>query len=424
LEQQTDMSDTATSSAIESRVWRVGQALSRALAELIADLPGPPRQPVELARILRINKDLARKVLLASRAGDPIAATALMPGPEGLRLVLGEARKKARQPVVQSAQSAVDEFDALLREVVGGRAELDALISAWLPETRERLELGHKRALFKAVANLKGAFAKLSLTSAVVVPSSNDPTTCDIAITLGLVRLRRLRPGAPIHRCVGTLGPGQDKERHQTFDGQTVDALRANTCLKEFCSQPTPELTVLQTGHMVRYFVGGDGVGPGCEMDLFFGEVLAGFLRRYKDPNNPRRTAISGIAEVPAKTLIFDLLLHDDVYPNREPELNIYDTTLRGVAEPNDRGRDSDRLDLRESVQFLGRGIRSFRLPEVPRYLELLEHVCRLRGWDPSAFRCHRCRVAYPFYGSQVNMAFDPPLPPDAQEKRARPASR
>ena len=114
----------------------------------------------------------------------------------------------------------------------------------------------------------------------------------------------------------------------------------------------------------------------------------------------------------PAKALLFDALLHEDVYAGQSPDLFLYDTAFDGVASVNDRSRDIDRLDLAESVQDLGRGLPAFRTSVVPRYVEMLQLVFDRMGWDDAAFRGHRCRIDYPVYGSQVTMAFTPPSAP------------
>ena len=111
--------------------------------------------------------------------------------------------------------------------------------------------------------------------------------------------------------------------------------------------------------------------------------------------------------------LLFDVLVHEAVYPASEPALLIYDTVLDGVADVNDRRRDADRLDLMESVGLLGRGSAKFRVGEVPNYVDLIRHVFDRMGWNDEDFRGYRCRIDYPIYGSQVVMAFDPPPPPE-----------
>ena len=60
----------------------------------------------------------------------------------------------------------------------------------------------------------------------------------------------------------------------------------------------------------------------------------------------------------------------------------------------------------------MGQGLAKFRTAEIPRYADLLRHVCARLNWDGERFRGFRCRIDYPIYGSQVAMAFDAPPPP------------
>ena len=111
------------------------------------------------------------------------------------------------------------------------------------------------------------------------------------------------------------------------------------------------------------------------------------------------------------KTLHFDVLLHEDVYPGSEPALLVYDTALDGVADVNDPTRDIDRMDVAESIRPLGPGTSRLRTADLPDYTGLVRLVGEKLGWDLERFRGHRCRIEYPLYGSQVAMAFDPPPP-------------
>jgi hypothetical protein len=115
---------------------------------------------------------------------------------------------------------------------------------------------------------------------------------------------------------------------------------------------------------------------------------------------------------MPTQTLILDVLLHEDVWPGCEPELVVYDTVVRGVANPNDASRNFDRLDVAESIEFLGRGAANFWAAEVEDYPRLIEYACGKLGWDAEKFRGYRCRIRYPIYGSQVCMSFTPPPAP------------
>ena len=82
------------------------------------------------------------------------------------------------------------------------------------------------------------------------------------------------------------------------------------------------------------------------------------------------------------------------------------------MANPNDASRDMNKLDIREYIGFLGWGVSQCRLAEVQRYVEMLRFACAKLGFPPEEFRCYRCRIDYPVYGSQVSMVFKRPFGP------------
>ena len=74
--------------------------------------------------------------------------------------------------------------------------------------------------------------------------------------------------------------------------------------------------------------------------------------------------------------------------------------------------KDGDRLDMLASIQSLGHGLSRFHAREIPRYSEMIRFACSKLGWNEQEFRGYRCRLQFPFYGSQITMAFDPPARP------------
>ena len=73
-----------------------------------------------------------------------------------------------------------------------------------------------------------------------------------------------------------------------------------------------------------------------------------------------------------------------------------------------------DRVQVHESIEFLGHDMSRFRADEIPTYGPLLAHLGERFGWKASEFRGYRTRIAYPVYGWQVSMSFEPPVDPGA----------
>jgi hypothetical protein len=127
---------------------------------------------------------------------------------------------------------------------------------------------------------------------------------------------------------------------------------------------------------------------------------------------SPLPATPGAVIDIPVKTLIVDVLVHQDVWPGVEPELRMYDTTGRGLANPTDPARDMDRIDILESIQDMGTRLEGFRAKEAGRYVEMVRYICGRLDWDSDHFRGYRCRVDYPVHGTQVAMVFVPQEPP------------
>ena len=81
---------------------------------------------------------------------------------------------------------------------------------------------------------------------------------------------------------------------------------------------------------------------------------------------------------------------------------------MHGIASPDDPSRELDRLDITESIQFLGKGAARFRPSDVGHQAEMVQHVCDPLGWDSGRSRGYRVRVQSPLTNAQYCIAFDP----------------
>ena len=397
-----------TDSRLETRIASVGRELANKIGSVLDAIPGGPHGPAQLARTIGIDKVLASRVLKATRNRDPMAVLHLAPGPDPLRRLLRAARKGAvSAELVSEAEQAVQLFEILIRQEAGDLSALHAMISAWLPDARAEFELRRKQAAFRAMSQLLGVAMHTHLASLVVRPSP-DGVHLDIAILGIYLRLQRLRAGG-IAKFMTVRLPkqGAPPRMPRTLRGVPVEDVDG-LLLAEFCSKPMAKLGVVHAGEAVHYTLAGDDFGPRSGTDLAFAEVNLADVRHHVPEDPDYKRFLSAEITIPANRLVFDLLLHEDVWPGAAPTLHIYDTSVNGIADLNDRARDIDRLDLCESIQPLGTGISRFRAPDVPRYTELLQHACTELGWEGDRFRGFRCRIEYPIYGSQVMMAFSP----------------
>jgi hypothetical protein len=396
---------------LHTRIGSVGEQLSGTMRSVLDAIPGGPHRPQELSRVLDISKDLSSRTLNASSKKDPLAVAYLMPGPASLRRLLKAAsRKHVANELIRDAESAVREFERLIHIDAGDRISLDGIISSWLPDARERFETGNKQAVYRGMAQLKGYLADVGITTAMVHPSE-DGETLDGVWLLGSLGLRRIRPGPPIHFFSGQAESSAKGKPKLTLDGQPAIGLDG-LMLDSFCSSPIPRVDVRHEGTMMHYTLGGVASGPSSAVDLFVAELTPGCMRRHNTEETPKMCGPSSAVTTPVATLVFDVLLHEDVFPGCDPSLRVYDTALGGSVDINDPARDIDRLDVSESIEYLGWNAATFRATEIPRYAQIIDHVCSKMGWDGRKFRGYRCRAQYPVYASQLSMVFEPPTKP------------
>ncbi len=400
---------SAVGSQLEARIATVGRALADHIPAVLAELPEGESGPAALARSLGLDKVLASRLLKALRSRDPMAVSYHLPGPAPLRRFLRAARRAGASALaVDRAEQAVAGFEQLIRTDVGDRSALDAIISSWLPDARNEFELRRKQAAHKAMSQLKGSSVDTLLATVLLQPSEVQGKI-DIVWLFGLLGLRRLRPGVAVkfasRRFVDKSG---EPRRPTSLAGEAVDDPQALR-LDAFCDAPPASLRVDRVGDTVHYVLGGEAFGPRSAVDLVMAEVNLAEMSRAVPAGSGRKGYVFAEVATPARRLLFDVLVHQDLYPGSEPNLSIYDTALDGVADVNDRARDVDRFEMNETVTHIGRGSSVLRVAGVPHYVELLNHVHQTMAWNAADFRAWRCHIDYPIYGSQVALAFDPP---------------
>ncbi len=390
--------------------------LQQSLQQVVGRLPHSTRSPVHFARALKVHRTLAGRVLKAVRTGDPLAAIAQMPRTEGLLMFLDAARHAGDRASVAAATQAVHEFSALVHGELGGWDALDAAISTWLPDARRKFELANRQQVFKGMSNLAGAAAEVQLTTSIYHPDKSG-RHCDIAIVMGLLGLRRVRPGT--HISVASVGPNPgdpaplSRATEEITDGDAPAVPRSAPLLEPFCSKPLPALHKTEAGPTTEWALVGDDIGAASQVDIVTAQVARRGRPLYQPAAGPRvRVSGSAGVSVPVRTLLLTVLLHEDVWPGATPELIVYDTHVNGLASPNDAARQLDRMDVTDSIQPLGAGVARFHAAEVGRNVEMIEHVCAQLGWDARRLRGFRCRAPYPLSHAQYCMVFDPPPAP------------
>lgn len=405
----SEAGDSVEGGSVALRIKGAGQELCDALHDLVQQVPAKSGSAEEFARTLKVHRTLAGRVLRAMRTDDALAALTQLPRGEGLRMVLQAARASVTREAVDRAEAALHGLEEIVHRELGGWDGFDAAISEWLPEARARFALANKQLVFKGMANLIGARADVQLETAIYYPDA-DGRRCDIAIIEGFVNLRRLRPGVRVPVVAHAPNPQAPRPLGYTLeDVPPGEAQKHYPLLEQFCSRPRPQLEAIPTGEMTSYVLGGDAIGASSAVDIFAASIVRGGRPMYRGPSDPPvRPHVSGGVNLPTKTLLMNILLHEDIWPGDDPQLVAYDMRARGMASPDDPGRELDRIESVETVQPLGKGVGRFRASEVGCHVEIVEHVCERLGWDSARLRGYRVRVQYPLLNAQHCIVFSP----------------
>jgi hypothetical protein len=383
--------------------------LQHSIDELLAAAPEGIRKAFDVDRAFGIDHRLGWQIYRVAKADNPLAAGSHVPSKISMDKFLKAAtRRKIPREIVDRVAEAFAEFERLVETDAGDRESLEAMISAFLPEEREKYELAGKQMAFQGISRIKGVAMEANVNACFVIPSE-DSKKADTMLLLGQLGLRRLRPEAPIVVGVGHLSSPNDTRLN--LDGAPPGPLSddgTKYLLREFCSPSIPKFEAQIAEDMAYYTVADEQVGLRSAIDLIMATRHRGALRRYFEAGTKPITGFFHTVDTPTKRATIDIFVHRDLFPGKSPLLEIYDTTERGlVTSFEDPKRRHDRLQLQETIRPLPPGLASARLAHVPRYVELLEHICRRAGIDIAHFRGYRLDMQYPFYGAQCMIGFD-----------------
>lgn len=384
----------------------LGRSLVGAIGGVLADLSAEPLRPLSLARRLGLKKDVTHRVMRALDSADPIEALHLMPGPEALRRMLEASREHMTNPsVLDPAFENVQRLEHLIRTVAGTRGRFDCLLTAWLPEARERVDLLSRQSVYRGMSGIKGVAADTKLSAAVLTPNA-DGEHVDLLWLIGAFGLRRLRPG--VHVRFTTKHINAPTQLVTPKINQEPEFARFQPT--DFLEQPIGILTEQHHANASHFLLEGDSIGDAASVSVITAELGRACMHRFEiDPDEHHFRGPIAEVNLPIVALVFDVLVHHDIYPGSHPRVIMYDTASRGIGSANDRTRDVDRIHHTEHFDEIDGEISRSRLSCFPRYPELLEESIHCLGYSPHEFRHLRCRIDYPVYGAAIHACFKAP---------------
>ncbi len=389
---------SADADRLSERVRSVGEELLRSMGLLLEEIPGSPHRPTLLARRLGLSRVILSRVLGALECEDSAEALERFPGPDSLRAIVGAANDAGGidDKVVQRASGAIDRFGDLIRDDFGTRAALSAALSARNPEMQSRLVMAGRYQVYQGMRQILGVEADTWLTSMMFMPSREDPEMLEVISIHGPLGMRRLRSDVGVHF---TFGPPDRGGSADELSSGAVD-------LSEFYEHRAARIESHVAGGQIVYTLADERLGRNSEVDMLALSCDPRGSRRFATPERPRGGAVV-FPDVPVKTLVCDVLIHEDAYAGSPPQLIVFNPGARGPANPADPSRAIDRVEASETVESLGQGLERAGLSEMPRYTDMVDRVSARFGRDPGQLRVFRLRMSYPVQGFQFVLAFD-----------------
>jgi hypothetical protein len=390
-----------------------------AFAKVISALPEDIAHANELSKTLGVSSKLAWQIRRLVYETDPFAAVQYIPGQSSIKKFLhAAATLSVQSDVIASAEKAIQEFERLVRTHADNREAFDILAAGCASRMVERKHLDYRKASFVGNSFSWGVHARIQLVTEFVFPS---PSGRDISMVsvCGFGELRRLRPSLswPIQtrRMVDKGG-----HVHPTLKREPLEPQGGTDCVSEvplfpsFCTQPTPEVRrVFSPDGSIRDEVVAGSVGKTGTMDCLIGEIVHDSGPRYVCGDS-KEWGVGVHVRTPCEALILDQFIHRDLFGPVTPKLSVFNDLLAANVALPPTMRVADQMPVFETVQSLGRGLRNVRVPEFPRYVEMVDFVLKRMDWKAEQFDGYRVRIEYPPVPMSVVMHNDVPPAPGA----------
>jgi hypothetical protein len=388
------------------------QRVRVALTELLLSAGADPAKSRGVAKRFKLSKNLTWMVSKIVNSTDVYSVAQHIPGSARVESLLSAMRKGGATPEsVDSLRSAIEDFERMVDTHTGDRATLELMVSEMSSEEAQSEQLIHcRKQAYRGNSGMLGVQAKVHMACSIVSPNGEDASLADLVQLGGLFGFRRLRSSARwlLFRRArweddGTPSP-EEPDDALSADGDRIPLI------KEFCSDPVPELEVLQEGGEILYELPPGPVGNTAALTCVYGSVLWRTGSLYRDEHN-RLMELGCNVVTPAENLVCDLLVHESMTWALRPDVGVYS---RGFTIPDQASpaRERNRLVVTEAVADLGRGVAAMITPLMPQHVDLMRMVFERLGWNPDDFHALRFMMQYPPIPSTILLSSELPEEP------------
>ena len=390
------------------------RALQGSLRAMYDAVGADAARPQEVARRFKLNKNLTWKVAKVLQTSEPLEAVPLIPGAEGMGLLLtAMEREGAGQSVTAPVRRDFDAFDEMLRTHAGDRATLDLLIDG-VPLGGKALEVSRKLA-FRGNSGIWGLQARVRSMLQVLAPTAGRPDRLDAVLAAGLHELRRLRSvqGWPLFRFhrYGVAPDGGRRTREFVPIEPASSSAEPDLMMRSFCSPPGAEVRSVRSEGEVRHELADGPIGQRGAVTFMFGSIERGAFDRYAQPGagEVEHGEMVAFVTMPTEFAQMDVMVHRSMLGEFRPEVIVYGRPF-GTFDPDPEMRERYRLPIPVEIDRIDPAHESMDSDLVADRARLIRTVVERAGWTVDDFVLFRAVVTYP--PMPCSVVFRYPLPP------------
>lgn len=406
----------AVSEQDRERADRVARRLHGELRGLIRQLPEPDRGASALARILGVDRTTCQRVVSAVEKPYPgPVVLSQVPGVRGLQQFIDGMRSVEQDAsAVDSAEAAIESFAELIQDLGGSQTRLVKRLASVgvvekpggpLEEAASDSEI--RRRLFDCGVQLCGQYSQVSIATFVFRPNPATPERIDMAQLRGFIG-HRMRPDAMPFSVqwwvVPPVEPDADEDGFRTLDRTPILGRSQGVLLEEFSSRPVPAVTSRGPSDQRVMLIDPATASRHEKFDVVTAGLLEG-AQLHPTLDSPPLHEVWMLGRFPARTLIFDVLLHRSMARACIPGVGRY--VISPALNESMERRWLDRFPGGPRLQILEPGIAGLAHRAYPRYPEAMRVLFDRIGWDPGDYITHRCEVDLPQWGAGYCMSFD-----------------
>lgn len=415
LSQSSSKSVQPLSAEEAERAEQVAARLVAALATLVGTLPEQARGASGMARHLSVVRNSCQRVVSAlAEASVTPGILARLPGVKGLeQLIEGFEAAGADEADIAAAQSAIEQFERLIRDIARSQSRLAARLAASpLADGERTVSQGWnsekaRRDLFATAVGVTGRQCNVNLSIYAFRLHPDDPARLERVLASGQIG-QLARPDAiPFAFSAGDTHGEHDGGKRQVFsslDQTPAHGHTPNAVLDEFSTDPLPVVTSRGSeGRVVQMIDASTSGGEPVDLVIANRSVHPAIV---PETGKPSLDSVWTLINYPARRLILDIYLHKSMERHFRPstEAQLWGPNLD--IHPADRWitrfADGPRLEL------LGAGLSNASTDGYARHADLTEHLFDQVGWNGRDFVGFRCEVVYPIWRAGYCMLFTP----------------